>query len=148
MQVQQRLVELERENSEYYEAAVRQARQASSDSRLGWSYRRARTHTASPSADSVRSMPAQHLYWRQSSVSSLEPQHQEVRERGKGGGTLRVARLVSVPRLTRATHHVVKHWSVISAITKYTIVVHMHYISSAVLLACHNICGGCEIVCS
>ena len=81
IQLQDRLVELERENTEYYEAAVRQARQASSDSRLGWSYRRARTHTASPSADSVRSMPAQHLYWRQSSVTSLEHQHHaEVQE--------------------------------------------------------------------
>lgn len=79
MQLQDRLVDLERENAEYFEAAVRQARQASSDSRLGWSSRRARPHAASPSADSVRSMPAQHLYWRQSSLSSLElQQHSEV----------------------------------------------------------------------
>ncbi|XP_067941762.1 uncharacterized protein [Watersipora subatra] len=78
MQLQDRLVDLERENAEYFEAAVRQARQASSDSRLGWSSRRARPHAASPSADSVRSMPAQHLYWRQSSLSSLElQQHSE-----------------------------------------------------------------------
>jgi len=75
LQLQDRLSDLERENSEFHEAAVRQARQASSDSRLGWSYKggKTRPHAASPSADSVRSMPAQHLYWKQSSISSLEP---------------------------------------------------------------------------
>ena len=74
LQLQDRLGDLERDSSDNADAAVRQARQASSDSRLGWSYRgsKGRTHAASPSADSVRSMPAQHHYWRQGSATSLE----------------------------------------------------------------------------
>jgi len=80
--LQERIADLERENSQYCEA-VRQARQASSDSRLVWTQcnggGRVRHRGAhSPSADSVRSMPAQHLYWRQGSSTSLEHPYNEV----------------------------------------------------------------------